>query len=145
MPTDRFWSSREILVSTPLRNYTVNDYEDFFNDIGFPTGLQYRKDTSHLVYDLKAPHVETHCIYGVGLKTAESFVYKKQKDFPDAQPAVVYGDGDGTVNLRSLLGYKLWIGQQTKPIHVKEVPGAEHVQTLKNQAVVDYILQLFNI
>ncbi len=143
MPTDQFWGPEEVILSTPNRNYTVNDYEDLFNDVGFPTGYQYRKNTEKLTYDLVPPHVETHCLYGVGLKTPESFYYKKQKDFPDAQPSVIYGDGDGTVNLRSMLAYRRWVGKQQHPIYFKEIPGAEHVQTLKNQAVIDYILKLF--
>lgn len=144
MPSDKFWDANETIISTPERNYTVKDYEAFFNDINFTTGYEYRKNTEKLVYNLDPPHVEVHALYGVGLKTPESFYYKKQKDFPDTQPAVVFGDGDGTVNLRSLLGYRGWIGKQKQPIFRKEVPGSEHVATLKNPAVVEYILNLFN-
>lgn len=44
--------------------------------------------------------VQVHCIYGSGLSTPEQFNWAKGY-FPDYQPAVVYGDGDGTVNKRS--------------------------------------------
>ena len=70
-------------------------------------------------------------------------MWKNEKDFPDTQPAVVYGDGDGTVNLRSLQGYQRWIGKQSQPITYQEFPGAEHVATLKFQPVIDAILKLF--
>jgi hypothetical protein len=69
MPSDKFWSSDEILLSTPDRNYTVNDYKQFFDDINYPLGYEYREVTKNLVYDLQPPHVETHCLYGVGLNT----------------------------------------------------------------------------
>lgn len=142
MPTDKFWAGDEVLVSTPTRNYTVNDYQDFFEDIGFPIGYEMRKATQNLVYNLDPPQVETHCLYGMGLKTPEAFSYAKPKDFPDAQPAVVFGDGDGTVNLRSLQGFRRWLGKQKQPIFFQEVPGAEHVATLKHPAVINYIIDL---
>lgn len=142
MPSNKFWLDDEILVSTPSKNYTVNNYEEFFNDIGYPLGFEMRKITEKMLYSLKPPQVESHFLYGVGLKTPESFTYLKQKDFPDTQPAVTYGDGDGTVNLRSLLGYQKWIGQTKYGIYYQEVPGAEHVATLKHPTVIEYIVQL---
>jgi lysophospholipase-3 len=144
MPTDRFWSKDEILVSRPSRNYTVNDYQQFFSDLGFDTGYLMRKNTEKLVYDLIAPQVELHCLYGVGMKTPEQFIYPKEKDFPDSQPTVVYGDGDGTVNLRSLRGHQMFVGKQPQSINYKEFKGVEHVATLRYQPVIDYILELFN-
>ncbi|CAF1643615.1 unnamed protein product, partial [Adineta ricciae] len=36
MPSVNFWGKDEVLVVTPQRNYTVNDYEALFNDIQFP-------------------------------------------------------------------------------------------------------------
>lgn len=80
---------------------------------------------------------------GVKVQTPTTFVWKNEKDFPDVQPSVVYGDGDGTVNLRSLLGFKKWIGEQLQPISFQEFPGSDHVATLRNQAVIDAILKLF--
>ena len=48
MPYDTFWNSSEILVYRPGRNYTVNDYEQLFQDIGYLDGYQMRKDTEKL-------------------------------------------------------------------------------------------------
>lgn len=100
MPYDTFWDENEVIVSRPSRNYTVNDYEDFFKDINYTTGYELRKNTENLIYKLTPPNVELHCLYGVKMKTPEVLVYAKEKDFPDTQPSVIYGDGDGTVNLK---------------------------------------------
>ena len=142
MPSDQFWDENEIIVSRPSRNYTVKDYEQFFKDLNYTTGYELRKNTEKLVYDLIPPDVEVHALYGVGLKTPESFIYKKEYQWPDYQPSVIYGDGDGTVNLRSLHGFKRWIGKQDQPISFKEVPGAEHLATLRHPDVIDYINKL---
>ena len=63
MPTDQFWGPDEVIVSRPSRNYTVNDYEQFFSDVKFETGYHLRKNTERLVYDLKAPNVESVFYY----------------------------------------------------------------------------------
>ena len=80
MPSSSFWTADEILVSTPSRNYTVNDYEQFFTDINFKTGHELRSNTEHLIYDLNPPQVELHSLYGTNLKTPAGFIYSKVFD-----------------------------------------------------------------
>lgn len=141
MPSDTFWSDNEILVSQPKQNYTVKDYKKFFQDISYTDGYEMRLDVEKLTYDLFAPEIEVHALYGVGVKTTESFVYTGNQ-FPDSQPNVIYGDGDGTVNIRSLLGYKRWYNDQNEKIFFKEFKGVDHLAILKNQDAIDYILNL---
>lgn len=142
MPSEKFWDADEILVSTPNRNYTVNDYEQLFKDLGHEDGYLMRENTKNLIMNLNPPDVEFHALYGVEMKTPAGFVWKKQKDFPDTQPSVIYGDGDGTVNLRSLYGYRRWIGKQKKPIYFKEFKGVDHLGILKSKGVIQYIMNL---
>jgi lysophospholipase-3 len=119
MPSYNFWRYDEILVTRPAKNYTVHDFEDFFRDIKYPEGYELYKKTNRLLNEVDAPRVELHTLYGVDMKTPASFIYKKESDWPDSQPSVIYGDGDGTVNKRSLLGYQRWVGQQSQPIFFK--------------------------
>ena len=141
MPSSQFWSDDEILVSQPKQNYTVKDYKTFFQDINFLDGYEMRLDVEKLTYDLIAPEVEVHALYGVGVKTPQTFFFTGNQ-FPDTQPNVVYGDGDGTVNLRSLYGYKRWFDNQNEKIFFKEFKGVDHLAILKNQDAIDYILNL---
>jgi len=48
LPYNTFWNSSEVVVYSPARNYTVDDYELLFHDIGFPDGYRMRKDTEKL-------------------------------------------------------------------------------------------------
>lgn len=64
LPSDKFWDEDEILVSTQRRNYTVNDYENFFRDINYTTGYEMWKDVKDLTHDMVPPNVEVHCIHG---------------------------------------------------------------------------------
>lgn len=140
MPYDTFWKSDEILVSRPGRNYTVKDYKQFFEDLNFATGYEMRKDTEGLVKDLRPPGVEVHCIHGINVSTPASFVYGK--GFPNVEPKTIYGPGDGTVNLPSLLGCLKWSKEQKQPVYHYVLPEADHLKILKNRKLIDLISKI---
>ncbi|TSQ92628.1 Group XV phospholipase A2 [Bagarius yarrelli] len=135
-PYAHTWPSDKSLVSTPSANYTVKDYERFFKDISYEDGWAMRQDTEPLVQALEAPGVPVHCLYGTGIPTAEAYRYKT---FPDSEPEVVNGEGDGTVNMLSAVQCKRWIDQQKHPVRLVELPGNEHVAMLLNYTTVAYI------
>lgn len=68
----------------------VNDYDDFFRSYWLPAR---KKKTME--------KVTAHCLYGTRVPTIEKYHFKNG-EFPDKQPTVTYGDGDGIVNKRSL-------------------------------------------
>lgn len=136
-PYAHSWPKDQVLVRTPTANYTVMDYQRFFSDIGFSDGWLIRQDTEPLVAGLKPPGVATHCLYGSGVATPESFLYSDK--FPDVEPTVATGDGDGTVNLRSATQCRRWVGRQAQPVRLLELPGNEHVNMLLNFTTVAYI------
>ncbi|KAL1373805.1 hypothetical protein pipiens_018439, partial [Culex pipiens pipiens] len=67
--------------------------------------------------------------------------YEKSYDL-SGKPTLVMGDGDGTVNRRSLEACQYWNGQQKQPVHLQEFPGADHMQILANLAVMDRIVKV---
>jgi len=138
LPYDTFWTEDEILVYGPDTNYTVKDYKRFFDDIEYPAGYSMREDTEELVKNLEAPGVEVHCIHGTGVITPAALSYSKSK-WHDKQPDVITGDGDGTVNVRSLQGCQRWIGKQKADVFYHQVAGAEHLAILSNDDVKAYI------
>ncbi|KAM6973052.1 lysosomal phospholipase A and acyltransferase [Aplochiton taeniatus] len=136
LPYAHSWPNNKVLIQTPSANYTVQDYQRFFRDIGFEDGWHMRQDTEPLVSGLKAPGVAVHCLFGSGVPTPETFRYET---FPDAEPTVGLGDGDGTVNLISATQCKRWVEQQKQPVRMLELPGNEHVNMLLNFTTVAYI------
>ncbi|AWP08926.1 putative group XV phospholipase A2 [Scophthalmus maximus] len=137
LPYAHSWPKDEVLVQTPTTNYTWQDYKQLYSDIGFEDGWLMRQDTEPLVDELTPPGVAVHCLFGSGVDTSEAFRYSDK--FPDVEPTVVYGDGDGTVNLRSAVQCRRWVGKQKQPVAVKELPGNEHVNMLLNITTVAYI------
>ena len=141
MPSVNFWDKDEVVVVTPTRNYTVSDYKDLFDDIQFPTGFDYWMNNKDLVDELKPPEVELHQIYGSQMPTPGVLLYNS-RTFPDLPPVVLPDNGDGTVNMRSLLGFKNWQDKQKEEIHSLEIPGAEHLVVLRHPATINYINQV---
>lgn len=137
LPYAHSWPDNHPLVQTPTSNYTVRDYQRLFSDLDFQDGWAMRQDTEPLVGALQAPGVAIHCLYGSGVPTPEAFQYDGK--FPDVEPTVVQGRGDGTVNLLSAMQCKRWVGKQKQPVRLVELPGNEHVNMLLNVTTVDYI------
>lgn len=141
-PNANTWPADKVLLQAPNANYTVKDYQRFFQDIDYPEGWEMRKDTESLVSALEPPGVAVHCLFGSGVPTAEAYQYAT---FPDAEPTkVTYGDGDGTVNLLSSTQCKRWVGKQPYPVKLVELPANEHVNMLLNQTTVAYIKAVLN-
>lgn len=55
---------------------------------------------------------------------------------------MVNGDGDGTVNKRSLEACKYWKTKQKQPIYMGEFSGTDHMSILANLNVLDNIVKV---
>jgi hypothetical protein len=76
---------------------------------------------------LPAPMVPVTSIIGVGVSTPETFVYG-EGGFMEA-PEVVYGDGDGDINMVSLEAIeKEWSGVEGQVLKVVRLPGVRHTE-----------------
>jgi len=139
MPSQDLWQPNEVLVQTDYKNYSLSNIQQFFNDIGYPVGWEMRKDQEPYM-DLSPPGVEVHCLYGTGVDTIDKMIYKSGK-FPDS-PTFQYGDGDGTVNLRSLQVCNLWKEKQLQSIYDVPLHKVDHMQILNDPKVLDYIKNL---
>jgi len=95
------------------------------------------EDTHPLIHDLVAPGVEVHCLYGTGIDTAERLIYSKT--MPTGKATILMGDGDGTVNVRSLSACTKWAIEQKQPVYVRAFPKRDHMAVLNDPAVIDYI------
>ncbi|XP_023023539.2 lysosomal phospholipase A and acyltransferase [Leptinotarsa decemlineata] len=141
LPSKLFWKPNEVLVQTDKKNFTINDLEEFFQGVGYPDGWEMRKDTEPFQLNFKPPGVEVHCLYGVGVTTVEKLYYKPGT-FLDGYPTLLTGDGDGTVNRRSLEGCIHWQKLQKQKVYVKELPKVDHLQILHDKTTQDYIANL---
>jgi lysophospholipase-3 len=139
LPSDELWAADEVLLKTSTRSYTVKDYDAFFKDIGFPEGSHVRRNVQGLTAPLPehSPNVTLYCLHGSGVNTPESYTYPPGK-FPDGTPsAVTNGDGDGTVNERSLKACENF--KQIFKITTKDYIGVNHNGILSNEQAQNFI------
>ncbi|XP_032529637.2 phospholipase A2 group XV-like [Danaus plexippus] len=160
LPSTRLWGPHELLVTTDKYNYTINDLQKLFNDMELPNAWEMRRDTEKYSSDVAAPGVELHCIYGYNISTVERLDYKPGT-WLDGKPNLVFGDGDGTVNLRSLSYCERWgktrrragmwrplqRGSRAPQASLKALPlsNAEHLKILHDPRVVQYITTVMAI
>jgi len=126
MPSKDFWPDDEVLVETDQKNFTRLDLPEFFKALEEPkTYMEMMvEDTEDLIAGLKPPQVEVFCLHGSKVDTTERLIYPpggfpniarvsstqdQNNDtnlgfwpFPSYDPTIIKGDGDGTVNIRSL-------------------------------------------
>uniref|UniRef100_A0A182TIV3 Phosphatidylcholine-sterol acyltransferase n=1 Tax=Anopheles melas TaxID=34690 RepID=A0A182TIV3_9DIPT len=141
LPSPLFWKPNEVLARTQSRVYTMAQMEEFFEDLEYPNGWEMRKDSLPYTLNFTAPGVELHCLYGSKINTVESLDYQKSYDL-SGTPVLKMGNGDGTVNSRSLEACLQWTTQQKQTIVAKEFPGADHMSILADVNVIENIVKL---
>ncbi|CAN6587235.1 unnamed protein product [Malus baccata var. baccata] len=141
MPNPEIFGRKNLLVITPNATYSASDVPRFLDDIGFGEGVHpYKTRVLGLMEELVAPGVPITCVVGSGVKTAETLFYGSNSF--DEQPEIVYGDGDGTVNMVSLLAHEsLWSDTKNQTLKTIRVPGVSHTAMLKDEDALDEIVR----
>ena len=123
-----------VLVITPTRNYTANDYQQLFADAGYPQGY-----TQFTEIDMQrpAPNVPTYCFYGIGVLTPMTVIY--DDGFPNTQPTMIIpGDGDNAVNKPSSEICLQW-ANSGYPFNRTVFQGVDHGAILTDVSVLQAI------
>ena len=126
-----------MIVKTKNASYTVNDYQKVFDVLNDSSAEKILKSVPKAWNDV-SPGVQMHCIHGSKVPTSEVLTY--DDDFPDSSPAIETGDGDGTVNARSLEACKRWMGGDVVTYQVLE--GASHIGILGKPELVDAVQKI---
>ncbi|EFN76868.1 group XV phospholipase A2 isoform X1 [Harpegnathos saltator] len=144
LPSKLFWKDTEILVQSEYKNYTLNNLQQYFIDIGVPNAWEFRKDNEKYQLDFTAPGVEVHCLYGSKVDTVEKLYYKPGVAV-DGYPQLIFGDGDGTVNIRSLEACTQWQKTQKQKIYTKGFPKVDHINILRDHDILTYIKTVLKV
>ncbi|KAL2232683.1 lecithin-cholesterol acyltransferase-like 1 [Sesamum indicum] len=140
MPSPKVFDRTKPLVITRNGSYSSSDIAQFLQDIGFPEGVRpYKMRVLPLVQSLPSPQVPVTCVFGSGVRTPETLFYG-DSGF-EKRPEVVYGDGDGTVNMVSLMALEsAWDGRENQSLKVIKIPGVSHTSILKDGTALGRII-----
>ena len=141
MPSTDLWEEDEVLIQSQNINITLSNYREFYDLLGQPDGYEMYKDTKDLLKGIPAPQIEFYCWHGIGVPTTEKLIYYK---FPTSTPIVKKGDGDGTVNLRSMKACLKWRTQQSKPVHYRAFKHIDHGNMIKADEPVSGVADLID-
>ncbi|KAG8074124.1 hypothetical protein GUJ93_ZPchr0006g40965 [Zizania palustris] len=125
LPTPMVFGDRPVVV-TKNSTYSAKNIVRFLEAIGFPEGVRpYVTRVLPMWQALPPPMVPVTSLYGVGLRTPETFVYGE--DGFEGIPEVVYGDGDGDINMVSLAAIETeWSGVEDQILKVVRLPSVNH-------------------
>ncbi|KAL6626713.1 hypothetical protein ACP70R_030439 [Stipagrostis hirtigluma subsp. patula] len=143
-PSPAVFGRRRPLVVTRQRNYTAGDMADFIAAVGAGDRVEpfRRREVPKMRRRFLAPMVPVTCINAVGSRTPEQLVYW-EGDF-DRAPEIVYGDGDKSINLISMLAFdeamRRQPGQREQFKSIK-LHGAEHGTIVTEDWAVKRVIQ----
>ncbi len=135
-------SKDNVLLSTDTDEYTANDYEQMFNEIGRPDDYIKHQHAVLINGNLTAPNVPVYCLYGIDVPTAESFHYGS--GFPHDIEQIVMGNGDGQVNVVSSEVCLKW-GESQSDFFSKTYSNVKHIAIVSNQEVLSDIAHIAGI
>ncbi|CAL5079152.1 unnamed protein product [Urochloa decumbens] len=131
------------LVITERRNYSAHDMEDLLAAVSFVDGVEpFRRRSVPKMHYFQAPMVPMTCINGVGNRTPKQLVFWEGEY--DRAPEMVYGDGDGYVNLISMLAFDKEMRQQPgqkNQFKSIKIDGAQHSGILTEEWAVKRVVQ----
>ena len=131
----------QVLISTPAKDYTANDYEKLFRNIGYTNGYRFFQGVQAINQNYPAPNVPTYCFYGDRVKTPLKFRYSKnfngKTNTIGLKPKITNGDGDGSVNIESSRVCHRWRSMPSKyPFRHKAFHGVKHTAIVTNSKVL---------
>jgi len=137
LPSAELWTDGEATVKTPSKSYGPHNIDEFFTDVGYPLGSTILNRVKPIL-SLADPKVaDIRILYGTGVDTDEFYEYTKDGSWDEDDLKITKGNGDGTVNIRSLESGNEWENVQTK-VFDKQT----HSGILKDQSLIDYLVAL---
>ena len=139
MPRASIWGNTT-LVSTPTQNYTANDYSQLFSDVDYEMGYVMYEGILNINPKFPAPNVTTYCFYGVGVNTTQHLTFANEftgSSTVGESPKIIFGDGDGTVNIQSSEVCLRWGNMPSQyPFTKRTFTGVTHDGMIRNADVL---------
>uniref|UniRef100_N1R4L0 Lecithin-cholesterol acyltransferase-like 1 n=1 Tax=Aegilops tauschii TaxID=37682 RepID=N1R4L0_AEGTA len=141
LPSPRVYG-RTPLVITRDRNYSADDMAEYLAAAGFSEDevARYRTRALPVTLNLRAPLVPMTAMNGVGVPTVDKLVFW-DANF-SGKPKLVNGDGDGQINLETVLALQRLVGGDPDPPYFKSilVPNTTHKGMISDQSALKRVV-----
>uniref|UniRef100_J3N164 GPI inositol-deacylase n=1 Tax=Oryza brachyantha TaxID=4533 RepID=J3N164_ORYBR len=142
LPSPKVFGDDQPLVVTRRGNYSARDMPELLAAVGF-SGSEihlYRTRALPVTLGFRAPRVPVTAVYGAGVPTPEQLVYW-DGDF-SKDPEVMYGDGDGAVNLQSVLALTPVVGEDPEQGFFKavKIANATHGAIIRDEFALNGVI-----
>ncbi|CAL4940896.1 unnamed protein product [Urochloa decumbens] len=141
LPSPAVFGAGQPLVTTRSKAYTAGDMAGFLQDIGMGEAVRPYETRVLPLFggELPSPRVPVACVVGVGVDTPELLEYPG--DGFDAAPRMVMGDGDGLVNLASLVAVDpAWSRLPAAHFSMVKARNVSHTGLLVDDRALDVII-----
>ncbi|CAN6311704.1 unnamed protein product [Urochloa humidicola] len=141
LPSPAVFGAGQPLVTTRSRPYTAGDMASFLVDIGMAEAVgPYETRVLPLFGgELPSPQVPVACVVGVGVDTPELLEYPGEGF--DMAPRMVMGDGDGLVNLASLVAVDPAWRRPTAQFSMVKARNVSHTGLLVDERALRVIIR----
>eukprot|EP00475_Leptophrys_vorax_P021427 TRINITY_DN2916_c0_g1_i1.p1 TRINITY_DN2916_c0_g1~~TRINITY_DN2916_c0_g1_i1.p1 ORF type:complete len:259 (-),score=60.90 TRINITY_DN2916_c0_g1_i1:172-948(-) len=148
LPTSAVYED-DILVDTPLRNYTAEDLQSLVkSDLQLQAAHFFDKVQSQGLSTLTAPLVDTFAVISGGIPTDLTLVYGGALNPKTPNPSpwkVLSEDGDGIVSRRSAGSIDRWKRDHQQvglKLEIHEIENVSHVGLLRDESAIALIMKL---
>lgn len=129
-----------ILIDTPEQKYRVSDIEQLLKHLNLTNQLRWYKETTELIRPLEPlPDLQVDCIHSLNVPTPETLLFRNQSDFPNGNYELIKGEGDGTVNLESLMVCNDWARMLPHKVKHTVIRNTNHVGVLSHKTTLTHI------
>jgi len=143
IPTPKWYDPNQLFLSTPEKDYHLNDLVVMFEDAGWPEiGVAFP-----IAYEQTAkiehPNTDYHCFVARGVPTDVAFNYTQGFPDPrrgDTRPEIIRADGDMLVPLSSAQSC-LTLNPQT----YQEYSEINHVSILSDPVFFEHLLEIISV
>ncbi|CAL5033065.1 unnamed protein product [Urochloa decumbens] len=131
------------LVITQAKNYSADNMGEYLVAVGLSEEqvALYRTRALPVTLNLRAPLVPMTSINGIGVPTIDRLVFW-DGNFTAAKPELVNGDGDGQINLQTVLALERLIGDDPDQPYFKSIliPNTTHKGMISDEFAVKRVV-----
>ncbi|VAI82161.1 unnamed protein product [Triticum turgidum subsp. durum] len=141
LPSPRVYG-RTPLVITRDRNYSAEDMAEYLTAAGFSEDevARYRTRALPVTLNLRAPLVPMTAMNGIGVPTVDKLVFW-DGNF-SGKPQLVNGDGDGQINLETVLALQRLVGADPDQPYFKSIliPNTTHKGMISDESALKRVV-----